>query len=545
MTRCIFQRCIDCGGGAWRRHNGARLGREEDPLQLLELLAGVAGAQVYGPATTPISGLAYDSRAVKPGDLFVAVKGFHVDGHGYVGQALERGAAAVVVDARHWPAPAGTLAGSRPLVIVPDSRVALAPLATAFYGHPGRELTVVGVTGTKGKSTTTRLVASALAAGGSPVGMISTVDFQIGARQWTNTTRQSTPEAPEVQALLREMVTAGCAYAVVEATSHALSPHWDRLHGCDFDVALFLNIGHEHLDFHGTFEQYRQDKARLFAMLGADAVSGRAKWAIANADDPQHQFFLAAAPAAAQRLTYGLRAAADVRAEIVAATPSGSALRVTTPGGQYETQLALPGTFNVLNSLAALSVALTQGIAPAAALAALAKVRRVRGRMQPIDLGQPFGVIVDYAHNPESFEQVFAMLRPLTTGRMIAVFGSAGERDRAKRPLQGEIAARYCELLVLTDEDPRGENRAAIIAEIAAGVERAGKRAGAGYLVQPDRAAAIRTALERAAPGDLVLLLGKGHEGSIIYADHLLPWDEAGVAEQVLRELGYDKEGAV
>jgi UDP-N-acetylmuramoyl-L-alanyl-D-glutamate--2,6-diaminopimelate ligase len=265
----------------------------------------------------------------------------------------------------------------------------------------------------------------------------------------------------------------------------------------------------------------------------------RAKIAIANADDPNHRFFLDVAPALAQRLTYAIDAPADVHAHDITATPNGTALQVTTPWGKSPLRLNIPGSFNVLNGLAALSVALTQGVPLERAIAALEQIDGIRGRMERIDAGQPFSVIVDYAHSPASFEQVLSMLRPLTPGRLIAVFGSAGERDRAKRPLQGAMAARYCDFLVLTDEDPRGEDRMAIINEIAAGVEQAGKSIHHDYASIPDRAAAIRAAFAAARPSDLVLLLGKGHEGNIIYADHTLPWDEMAEARAALREMGY------
>lgn len=531
---------------------------QRPPLRLRDLLLDLPDAQVIGSPDIAITGLAYDSRRVTPGALFVAVKGYHVDGHAYIAAALQRGAAALVVDARYWDrAPINA-----PVVITPDSRTALAPLAAAFNGYPGQRLGVIGITGSKGKSTTADLVNQVLEGGGFATGMISTVDFKVGPRRWPNDTRQSTPEAPEVQALLREMAAAGCDYAVIEATSHALSAGWNRLGNCGFDVAVLTNITHEHLDYHGSFSQYRSDKARLFAALREppipDAVAQAARsgaltgaippvaapmkarrYAIVNADDPNAQFFLDAAPLIANRLTYAIDAPADIRATALEPTAEGTRLHVATPWGSTPLGLRLPGRFNVLNALAALGVALTQGAPLPRAVAALEEVRGIRGRMERIDQGQPFGVIVDYAHNPDSFEQVLRMLRPLATGRMIVVFGSAGERDRAKRPLQGAIAARYCDWLALTDEDPRGEDRDAIIAEIAAGAEQAGKVEGLGYVRIPDRAAAIRAAFAQAGPGNLVLLLGKGHEGSILYADHAQPWDEAAEARAALQELGY------
>lgn len=513
-------------------------------IQLDQLIAAITDKQLRGATNLPIAGLAYDSRQVVPNGLFVAIAGFHTDGHYYIPQALAQGATAIVGDARFWDATLEQATQHVTRVLVPDSRVALATLASAFYGYPAHQLGVVGITGTKGKSTTTDLVSRVLEGGGFTTGMIGTVDFKVATRRWANDTRQSTPEAPEVQALLREMVANGCAYAVIEATSHALSARWNRLGGCAFDVALFLNITHEHLDFHGNFAQYRHDKARLFALLGAEPPNATLphkaqKWAIVNADDPSHQVFLDAAPPTAQRLTYALHAPADLRALHIEASPNGSLVHVATPWGERTIQLALAGTFNVANALAALSVALCQGIPLETAASALESAPALRGRMERVVLGQPFTVIVDYAHNPDSFEQVLRMLRPLTQGRMIALFGSAGERDREKRPIQGQIAARYCDLLVLSDEDPRGEDPLAIIDAIAAGVEATERTPPCPYTRIPDRAQAIRYALAEARPGDLVLLLGKGHEGSIIYAGYSRTWNEAEEARQALSELGY------
>jgi UDP-N-acetylmuramoyl-L-alanyl-D-glutamate--2,6-diaminopimelate ligase len=520
---------------------------------LLSLIEDIPNARPPG-ANPEITGVAYDSRKVEPGSLFVAIRGTHADGHAFVAQALERGAAALLVDARFWQ-PA-QIPGGVPLVVAENSLAALAPVAAAFYGHPGRALAVVGITGSKGKTSTASLTRTALEASGAGVGLMGTLEFQIGARRWANTTRQSTLEALEVQAMLREMADAGCRFAVLEATSHALSAQWNRLGGCDFDVAALTNVTHEHLDYHGSVEQYRRDKARLFELLGEEATGerGRAKaaiapaspvaflssptkWAIVNADDPHHTMFLHAAPTSAQRLTYGVEQPADVRASAVVATPEGSTFQLETPWGAGAVRLHLPGMFNVHNALAALSIALCQGVPLDKAAAALASVGGVRGRMERVDAGQPFGVIVDYAHNPDSFEQVLGMLRPLTRGRLIALFGSAGERDRAKRSMQGAIAARFCDLLVLTDEDPRGEDREAIIAEIAEGARRAMPHVPCVAI--PDRRDALRHALAEAREGDLVLLLGKGHESTIQYANGSVPWDEAGVAREVLAELGY------
>ena len=516
-------------------------------MDLRDLLADLRDAQISGPTDIPISAIAYDSRAVQPGSLFVAIKGAHTDGHRYIEQAIARGAVAIVAETP------GDAPGA--WVCVRDSRTALAPIAAAFYRHPGQRMRVVGITGTDGKTTTTFLTSAVLEAGGHVSGFMGTVDFKVAGRQWANDTRQSTPEAPDVQALLRDMADAGCGYAVIEATSHALSARWNRLGGCAFDVALLTNVTHEHLDYHGSVEQYRRDKARLFEMLGEDEgrttnpapssfvrlADKQRKIAIVNADDPHHRMFLDAAPAHAERLTYALERPADVRAQAVVSTRDGLRFSVATPWGAAALRLKLTGEFNVANALAALTVGLAEGVALADCVRALEAVPGVRGRMERIEAGQPFTVLVDYAHTPGAFEKLMRILRPLTNGQLIAVFGSAGERDREKRAIQGAIAARFCDLLVLTDEDPRREDPAAIIAEIAAGVERAneGRDKPCPYLCIPDRAAAIQAACARARPGDIVLLLGKGHEGSIFYGSTMQPWDEAAAARAALREMGY------
>ncbi len=505
-------------------------------MRLNTLLERIPHPPVPG-GEVEIAGLSYDSRRVQPGYLFVAIRGAHVDGHDYIPQALERGAVAVVAEAgRSFDLPV-------PLIPVPDPHAFLADLAAAFYDYPARRLLVVGVTGTDGKTTTCFLTSSILEAAGYTTALFGTVDFKIGPRRWANKTRQTSPEALETQAFLREAVESGCTAAVLESSSHGLALH--RLEHCEYDVAVLTNVTHEHLDLHGTVEAYRLAKARLFEMLGeARKVGSEGDLrpglgiGVVNLDDPNAPLYVARTPG--PLWTFALRnPEARVRAGDINLRPEGTSFRIETPEGSFPVHLHLPGTFNVYNALAAACVGLALG-APAEAVAGgLAAVEGVTGRMQRVDEGQPFTVLVDYAHTPEAFETVMGMLRPVVSGRMIAVFGSAGERDREKRPMQGEIAARYCELLLITDEDPRREDREAILWEIAAGAERLGKQAGRDFLCIADRREAIRVAFERARPGDLVLLLGKGHEGCIFYADYALPWDEAGVAREVLREMGY------
>lgn len=508
-------------------------------MDFADVLAAVPHT-AQGELDQVISGLAYDSRRVEPGYVFVAIRGTHVDGHVYIQQALERGAVAVVYDDPLQPPPAHI-----PAALVASSLVALSALSAAWFNYPGRQLDVVGITGSKGKTTTTFLTAAVLEAEGAQVGFMSTVDFKIAGRQWPNKTRQSTPEALETQAMLREMVAAGCRYAVVESTSHGLSPRWNRLGDCEYDIAVITNVTHEHLDYHGSVEQYRQDKAELFRMLQSSAtikqIQGAPvqlrKVAIVNADDPHAALYREAAGPDVQQLAYGVHTAADLRATEIESTSRGLRFMLHAPDGIFPVRLQLVGTFYVYNVLAALTVGYARGIDLALAIERLAAISGINGRMDQVNQGQPFSVLVDYAHNPDSFEQVMRMMRPLALKRLIALFGSAGERDREKRPLQGAIAARWCDVLILTDEDPRGEDSHAILEEIAAGAASAGRREAC--LLIPDRREAIKTALGMAEPGDVVLCLGKGHEGTIIYARGDMAWDERRVVEEELTALGY------
>jgi UDP-N-acetylmuramoyl-L-alanyl-D-glutamate--2,6-diaminopimelate ligase len=509
-------------------------------MNLDQLIAALPEAKVVGSLEAPISEVAYDSRKVEAGSLFVAIKGAHVDGHDFISQALTQGAAAVVYEDESVFALIDPQIAT--FVRVPNSRAALSPIAAARYDYPGRKLRVVGVTGSKGKTTTSTLIAHVLDQQGGRSGLMTTVDFKIGPRWWSNTTRQTTPEALEVQQMLRTMVDDGCTFAVVEASSHGLSAQWNRVGDCAFDVATLTNITHEHLDYHGTFEQYRADKARLFELLHADKPEAR-KIAVINLDDPNAEYFIDAA-GPAEIVTYALHnPAALVRATAVELDRDGVRYTAETPWGSVPVALGIPGEFNVLNSLAALSIGLAEGIDGTACAAALRSVGGVNGRMERVELGQPFTVVVDYAHNPDSFEQVMGMMRPLTQGQLISVFGSAGERDQEKRAVQGAIAGRYCDLVIIADEDPRDEDSETILEQIAAGVREAGKREGQGYLKIADRSQAIREAFSRARPGDIVLLLGKGHETSIIYErGRKLPWLERSEAEQALRELGMARQ---
>lgn len=503
---------------------------------------GAATLPLAALAGTAVTGVAEDSRAVRPGTLFVAVPGFHVDGHEYVARAADAGAAAAIVER--------PVAGvAIPQLIVTAARPALARAAAWWAGDPSRELGVIGITGTDGKTTTSFLAVAALEAAGLSTGLIGTVETKVGGERERHEAHVTTPGAPELQATLRAMAANGNAAAVLETTSHALE--LERVLGIAYDAAIFTNLTHEHLDLHGTFERYRAAKLRLFAALAEGpenppkTVGGRPwpKTAVLNGDDPAVAWFSAAArEAGAAILTYGTDPAADVHATGVEEDAHSLRIRYAAPSGEGALSLRLAGRFNVHNALAVVALGEGLGLDPAAVRAGLEGVRGVPGRMERIDAGQPFGVIVDYAHSPASLRGVLDLLAPIAAARgggLIAVFGSGGERDTAKRAVMGRIAGERCRLVVAADEDPRGEDRHAIVDEIVRGAEAAGKRRGVDVLGIVDRREAVAAALERARPGDVVLLAGKGHEPTILYADHAIPWDEAAVARELLAALGW------
>ncbi|MDR1106844.1 MAG: UDP-N-acetylmuramoyl-L-alanyl-D-glutamate--2,6-diaminopimelate ligase [Treponema sp.] len=493
-----------------------------------------------------VTGMAYDSRAVKPGGCFFAVRGLHTDGHDFIANAVERGASVVVHDRE---IPEGLRRGAL-FIRVPDSRLAMAPLSAAFYGHPSRRLIVTGVTGTEGKSTTVYLIYQFLRLLGKKAGFFSTVCYSLGdtalGGEKPNPEHQTTPEAPEVQRLLFEMAENGAEYAVVEASSHGLSKKTGRLACVDFDAAVITNVAHEHLEFHGTWEQYRSDKANLFHSLDrAREGSGTGplleeSFGVINADDKSADYFAGATER--RTFTYSVEGRdADLSLMAIESSPWGNwyEVLIRSEGTVTDIRDQLPGAFNAGNVLAALlAVSRLLSIPVREIIPLAARLKPVRGRMTAVSRGQPFEVLVDYAHTPSSFTAVFPPFRERldkTGGRIISLFGSAGERDTKKRSEQGRIASDYSDIIILADEDPRGEVPMDILEEIAAGVH--GHARGEDLFLIPDRPLAIRKALSLAREGDIVLLLGKGHENSIIYADSPVPYDEIGETEKALEEL--------
>lgn len=517
---------------------GEREGREVTAIMwtVADLLAGVATLEVVGAREAAVSAVVYASDEVAPGACFVAIRGRKADGHAYIRDALARGAALVVGEE---PAPAD-FPPDRAYARVADSRRELGAIAAAFYGHPSARMEVVGITGTDGKTTTTNLVEAILAAGGRRTGLMSTVDFKIGDRRWQNNSRFTTLEAPEVQRTLAQMAGAGVECAVVETTSSGLALH--RVHGVAYDVAVITNITQEHLEVHGTLEAYWRAKAMLVEAIGParakDLPFPAPRACVLNADDRSFAYLKGFARAPV--LSYGIDAPADLRAQDVELGTDGTRFRCVLPDGTaFAVETPLVAKFNVSNCLAAIAVGHLHGLAPDVMARALRDFGGVSGRMERVEAGQPFAVIVDYAHTADSLAKVLDVLRPVTRGRLIAVFGSAGDRDRVKRPEMGRVAARKADFAVITDEDPREEDAMAILREIAAGAEAEGAREGARFTCVVDRRAGIAAALRMARPGDTVLLAGKGHEQSIIIGREKLLWDDRRVAREELERLGF------
>jgi len=501
-----------------------------------ELLNGVSFYVVGDERDCTITDVVFDSRLATPGCLFVALRGGYADGHLFIVEAAKRGAIATLVE-EAGAAPDGI----RAQVVVPDTRAALAVVAANWYTHPANDLTVIGVTGTNGKTTTTTMIAAVLDAAGLRSALLGTVEMKLDMARWPNPNHQTTPESLHVQRFLRQAVEAGCTHAVLEATSHGLAMH--RLDALPVDVAVFTNISHEHLEYHKTFDAYLAAKRGLFARLNTAPVRGRQRWAVVNAHDPHGDAFLAAAPGATP-LRYGIETSTPIVATTVMELPEQTIFTLQTPTGSATVRLNTLGAYNILNALAAAAVGHTQGIDAETIAAGLGEFADVAGHLERIAMGQPYAVIVDFAHTPAACEALFGLLRRTTQGRLAVVFGSAGERDVAKRPMQGALAARYADFAVFTNEDPRFEDAEAILRAIAAGAEaeRPDWRAGTQYRCIADRAVAIGAAFDWAAPGDTVALVGKGHENSMIVGADALPWDEAAVARAALQARGYTGE---
>jgi UDP-N-acetylmuramoyl-L-alanyl-D-glutamate--2,6-diaminopimelate ligase len=512
-------------------------------MQLTSLMrdADIAGSSILGQdQQLDITHIAEDSRRVEPGGLFVAVRGSVYDGHRFIPQALERGAVAVAGSRMERPE---GLPESVPYVHVPDDRKSVAQLSAAFFGYPSRKLQVVGVTGTDGKTTTATLIHSILQAAGRNAGLISTIRAEIAGRSYDTGFHVTTPEAFDVQRYLHEMVEAGTEVAVLETTSHALDQ--GRTLCVDYDVAVVTNVTHEHLDWHGSWENYMAAKAKLFhAVRESYRKPNTPKVSVINADDRSYEWLKRIRPDI--QWVYGLdrRQQPDISADELEYSAGGTRFVALTPLADIPVQMSLPGTHNIYNAMAAIGATLALGVSKEAIQAGLRGVERIRGRMEWVEEAKPLGfdVVVDFAHTPNALEKTLELARQLVKpqqGRVIAVFGSAGLRDKEKREMMGRVAGRLADLTVVTAEDPRTERVEDISAEIARGLLSEGRKEGADFWQVHDRAEAIAFAIEKAEPGDIVLTCGKSHESTMCYGRDERPWDEfAAVRDGLARRAG-------
>lgn len=472
----------------------------------------------------------YDSREVTSGDLFVCIKGMQFNGHDFIDDAIARGASVLIVE----EASDLDLDGIKvPLIVVENTRSILADISAAHEGYPGKEMTTIGITGTDGKSTTAYLTTAALEGCGIKVGLLSTIETRIAGEIFSVSKRLTTQESPVVQKFLRKMADAGCEYAVIEATSHGLS--LNRLDNCFFDVSVFTNLSKDHLDFHGSFENYRLAKSKLFSTLEISRKKSKFPTAILNMDDKHWKYFSDSTKA--NVITYGIEnSEADIFADDIVQWSDGSTFMLSTATEIIEASVPLPGIFNVSNATAALTIGVLLDMDIENLTSALAKCHGVPGRMEKIS-GAPFEVIVDYAHTPEAMRLVLNTLRSVVENRIIVVFGCAGERSLDRRKGLGEVVSELADFSFITEEDPRSEDSNAIIAEIADIMMYQGSVENDDFLRIQNREKAIQSALEIAEAGDLILIAGKGHEQSIERFDGSYEWDDRKIARQKISEI--------
>jgi UDP-N-acetylmuramoyl-L-alanyl-D-glutamate--2,6-diaminopimelate ligase len=491
-------------------------------MQLRELLAEIPTLGTQGSLEREIAGLSYDSRRVTPGMVFVALPGLNADGHEFIMNAIERGAAAVICEQNGFVSPRTTK------IKVADAREALAKAAASFYQHPSSKLKVVGVTGTNGKTTVAFMIKEILQAASIRAGLIGTIRYEIGDRILT--ARRTTPESLELHEMMAQMVRAECRACVMEVSSHALEQK--RVNGIEFDVAIFTNLTQDHLDYHGTMEAYFQAKQKLFTGLHQSAKPGAA---IINIDDAYGER-LAHEVHPEIMLTYGLDEAAKIRASQIQLGRDSTRMLVETPAQSFPCCIPLIGRHNIYNALAAIGAGLALNVDVAAIQTGLSGMPKVPGRLESIAMGQPFGVLIDYAHTDDALRNVLTTVREITSGRLILVFGCGGNRDVGKRPRMGAIAARLADLTIITSDNPRKEIAATIALQIEEGYRSI--RAD-GSRIEEDRSRAIDDAVRAAKPGDTVLIAGKGHETYQEFENTVVPFDDRVRARESLEALGY------
>ena len=487
-----------------------------------ELRDKITGGRIVNSCDADITGITYDSRKVKPGYVFVAMEGGAFDGHKFIGSALRAGAAAIVAEREI----ADAVDSGVPYVVAPNGRTAMGEISAPFFGYPSRQMKLVGVTGTSGKTTITHLIQAIYNASGQKAGLIGTIGARIG-NEFIET-KHTTPESVDVQAILRHMADAGVKVVAMEASSHGL--YQGRILGCEFDCGVFANIARDHLDFHGTIEAYLDAKLMLFRDY--PKKSDKQFVAVINGDDSSANKVKAASEG--DIITFGVDSDAQVRASNIAVTDKSVSFDMTYSGRTVPVIMGIGGFFNVYNALAAASAAIALGLDIDSIVNGLATAKAVAGRFESIECGQNFGVLVDYAHTPDELENVLSTARSLTDKRLIAVFGCGGDRDKGKRPIMGRIGTDLADIAVITSDNPRTEDPEAIIADIVEGIPQGERN---GIHINADRRGAIHDAIHLAQAGDLIVIAGKGHEDYQIFADRTIHFDDREVAREILSEL--------
>ncbi|MDK2809921.1 MAG: UDP-N-acetylmuramoyl-L-alanyl-D-glutamate--2,6-diaminopimelate ligase [Petroclostridium sp.] len=481
-------------------------------MLLKDLTSIIEHEYVNGDQNAEISGIAYDSRRVKPGDLFVCIKGFKVDGHEFISQAIGQGAAAVIVEKEVEDVKV-------PMIKVKNSRRALALISAAFFGNPSSKFKLIGVTGTNGKTTTTYLIKTILEQGGSKVGLIGTNQNMIGDKVLP--AERTTPESLELQQLFSDMVKEKVDYVVMEVSSHSLE--LNRVDGCNFEIGIFTNITQDHLDFHVTMENYLKAKTTLFK---------RCKKGIINIDDSSSEYILN--NGTCEMITFGIDKEADIHAKDIEISEKGVKFDVDTPYGSKFIELGIPGRFSVYNALGSIGACLALGISLEQIQQGLKQAKGVPGRAQIVETGKDFTVLIDYAHTPDGLENILNTVNGFAKGRVVTLFGCGGDRDKTKRPIMGEIAGKLSDFCIITSDNPRTEDPLQILNHIEEGI----KKTDCSYVVIENRFEAIKYALENAKKDDVIVLAGKGHETYQILKDRVIHFDEKEIVESILREAG-------
>ncbi|MBI3354774.1 MAG: UDP-N-acetylmuramoyl-L-alanyl-D-glutamate--2,6-diaminopimelate ligase [Nitrospirae bacterium] len=493
---------------------------------LKELLDVLNKPEVNGGIDVQIGDITYDSREVKRGSLFVAVKGFKTDGHRYIADAVKRGASAVVAEDA-----VNISKGDATIIIVPDTRNALALLSARFYGDPSRRLRMIGITGTNGKTTTSYLIKSIIEKAGKKAGLLGTISYIIGDEVMP--APHTTPESSDLQKYLSQILDAGAEYAVMEVSSHALE--LNRTANCEFDIGVFTNLTQDHLDFHKTMEDYFNAKLKLFTSLNNERGKMAKKVGIINIDDPYSNRILSAMTVKA--VTYGFSENADIRPAEINIDIGGIRFAAVTPKGNFSVESRLTGKYNILNMLASIAVGQSLGFDNSAIQEGISSLISVSGRFEKINEGQDFSVVVDYAHTEDALKRILEAIRVFAKGRVITVFGCGGDRDRGKRPKMGEAAAKLSEIVIITSDNPRSEDPHEIIKEIEEGIKRRRNGRLQEYLIIPDRKEAIYRAIGMAEKDDIILLAGKGHEDYQIIGDKKLHFDDREIAREAIKKI--------